>query len=193
MALGKFFLALGGSAFMVFLARFFDRGGKGIRTSPRDAMLAESIEKGRRGFAFGFHRTMDTAGAIVGNALVIALLAWNLPMRHIVWLSLIPAVLAILFLLPVREPDKKVTEETPANGLKKKVAMPTWSDFTSDRKKFGSEFWKFISVSMLFHLGKISYAFLLLRAGILALVSINSLYLVFNIVQAAFSCGWKTC
>ncbi len=197
-ALGKFFLALGGSplpglpagsAFMVFLARFFDRGGKGIRTTPRDAMLAESVVKERRGFAFGFHRAMDTAGAIVGNAIVIWLLSMQFSLHSIVWLSLIPAGLAIFFLLPVREPTSAAIEETPTNGLKKKVSIPNWSDFTSDRKKFGSEFWKFIFVSVLFHLGKISYAFLLLRVGDFGIgpEAIPYLYIIFNIVQTVFS------
>lgn len=188
-ALGKLFLALGGSAFMIFLARFFDRGGKGIRTTPRDAMLAESVAKERRGFAFGFHRAMDTAGAIAGNAIVIWLLSMQFSLHSIVWLSLIPAGLAIFFLLPVREPTATAIEGTPANGLKKKVSIPSWSDFTSDRKKFGSEFWKFIFVSVLFHLGKISYAFLLLRVGDFGIgpEAIPYLYIIFNIVQTVFS------
>lgn len=185
-AIGKIFLAFTHTAFLVFLARFFDRGGKGIRTTPRDAMLAESIDTSNHGFAFGFHRMMDSAGAILGNALVIWLIAIQLPLRHIVWLSLIPAVLAILFILPVKE-MREATDGAPL--LEKKITRPTWKDFTEDRKRFGSEFWKFIIVSVIFHLGKISYAFMLLRAANLGIpaAAIPLLYLVFNIVQTAFS------
>ena len=125
-ALGKVFLALAHAGPFAFLARFFDRGGKGIRTSPRDALLAESVEKEHRGWAFGFHQTMDSAGAILGNALVIILLAHQFPLRHIVWLSVIPAFLAILFILPIRE-----VKELDRDGnalMPKKIERPTWKD-----------------------------------------------------------------
>ena len=186
-ATGKVFLGLSHTMFFVFMARLFDRGGKGVRTTPRDAMLAESIEKENRGWAFGFHRTMDSAGAILGNALVIVLLAMQYPLRHIVWISIIPALLAIAFILPVKE-----VREVGPNGFElmpKRIMQPTWADFTNDRKKFGSEFWKFIIVSTFFHLGKISYAFMLLRAANLGIVpeALPYLYIVFNIVQTAFS------
>ena len=186
-ALGKVFLALAHAGPFAFLARFFDRGGKGIRTSPRDALLAESVEKERRGWAFGFHQTMDSAGAILGNALVIILLAHQFPLRNIVWLSVIPAFLAILFILPIRE-----VKELDRDGnalIPKKIERPTWKDFTEDRKKFGDEFWKFIFVSFIFYLGQISYAFLLLRSANLGVVpeALPYLYIVFNIAQTSFS------
>lgn len=186
-ALGKVFLALAHTGAFAFLARIFDRGGKGIRTSPRDALLAESVEKQHRGWAFGFHQTMDSGGAILGNALVIILLAQQFPLRHIVWLSIIPALLAILFILPIREAKK--LDGDGHTVMPKKVERPTWKDFTADRKKFGDEFWKFIMVSVVFYLGQISYAFLLLRSGNLGVVpeAIPYLYIVFNIVQTSFS------
>lgn len=186
-AFGKILLALSTSGFLAFFARFFDRCGKGIRTTPRDAMIAEAIDKDQRGWAFGFHRTMDNAGAVIGNSLVIALLALQFPLRDIVWLSLIPAFLAIFFLLPVREVSGTGKDNTLLHP--KKVERPTWADFTRDRKKFGKEFWQFIFVSFIFYLGKISYAFMLLRAGDLGVVpeAIPYLYILFNIMQAAFS------
>lgn len=182
-ALGKVFLAFAGSWFMVAISRLMDRGGKGIRTTPRDALLAESIENERRGVAFGFHRSMDSAGAIIGNVLVIFLVAESYSMRSIVWLSAIPALLAVLFLLPVKEPA------VSSGVVLKKVQLPSWSDFTTDRKKFGAEFWRFIGVSVLFHLGKVSYAFLLLRIGKfdVPMEQIPYFYLLFNIVQTVFS------
>src|SRR3989338_4544175 len=66
-AFGKLLLALAGSWPLALFARLCDRGGKGIRTTPRDALIAEVISSDRQGFAFGFHRMMDSAGAIIGN------------------------------------------------------------------------------------------------------------------------------
>ncbi len=189
-ALGKLFLALATSWPLILIARLFDRGGKGIRTTPRDALIAEAISSDRRGVAFGFHRMMDSAGGIIGNSLAIVLIAMHMPLRDIVWLSIIPATLAIFFILPVKEP-KNITIKDDRDGVSqpKKVVMPSWSDFTSDRKKFGSEFWRFVLVSIVFHMGKISYAFLLLRLGSfhIATEQIPFFYLLFNIVQTIFS------
>lgn len=181
-AVGKFLLAISSGWMLILLARLFDRGGKGIRTSPRDALIADSIEPERQGVAFGFHRTMDSAGAIIGNSLAIVFLALNFNLRSIVWISLIPAFLAILFILPVREPV--ITE-----NKSKKVALPSLKDFTSDRKKFGPEFWRFVWISIIFHLGKISYAFLLLRLSAFNIPTpyIPFFYLLFNIIQTVIS------
>lgn len=186
-AIGKFLLALAGSWPMVLVARLCDRGGKGIRTTPRDALIAEAISSDRQGFAFGFHRMMDSGGAILGNALAIVLMAIHMPLRNIIWLSLIPATLAILFILPVREPKNESSNSE--KYISKKITIPTWKDFTSDRKKFGSEFWRFVWVSILFHMGKISYAFLLLRLGGFGISTemVPFFYIVFNIIQTAFS------
>jgi MFS family permease len=185
-ASGKFFLGIAGSWPLVAISRLMDRGGKGIRTSPRDALLAESIEEERRGLAFGFHRMMDSSGAIIGNILVIWLIGQQIGMRSIVWLSVIPALLAVIFLLPVREVQGG---SDPTVSVRKKIALPSWRDFTQDRLKFGREFWRFIFVSIFFHLGKISYAYLLLRIGQFGvpLRYVPYFYLLFNIVQTVFS------
>jgi predicted MFS family arabinose efflux permease len=84
----------------VLALRFTDRVGKGIRTSPRDAMIADVTEPGLRGRAYGFHRSMDHAGAVTGPA-VAAYLLWELhvPLRVIFLWALIPSLVVIALLL----------------------------------------------------------------------------------------------
>lgn len=90
-------LALGWS--WVLVLRFLDRVGKGLRTSPRDALIAAAADGSRRGQAFGFHRALDHAGALLGPLLAFALLRAGLPMQHVFLWSLAPGVLVILLLL----------------------------------------------------------------------------------------------
>lgn len=100
-------LAIATTWSMVFVARFGDRLGKGIRTAPRDALIADSIDAPRRGAAFGFQRAGDTLGAFIGLAIAIVVIFWNQQnsleldrnaFATIVWLSMIPAAAAVLVL-----------------------------------------------------------------------------------------------
>ena len=90
--------------YFVLLSRFLDRAGKGIRTAPRDALVADTVVEQHRGLAFGLHRAADTGGAVLG--LIIALLVvWSAQsgggdlqestFRTVVLVSLVPAVLAV--------------------------------------------------------------------------------------------------
>ncbi|HEB98772.1 MAG TPA: MFS transporter [Thiotrichales bacterium] len=79
--------------------RFLDRLGKGLRTSPRDALIAAAAGGARRGRAFGFHRALDNAGAMLGPLLAFGLLTAELPLRQVFLWSLLPGVLVILLLL----------------------------------------------------------------------------------------------
>jgi MFS family permease len=79
--------------------RFADRLGKGLRTSPRDGIIAASTAQGRRGLAFGFHRSLDPAGAVLGPLLAFALLALGADMREVFLFSVVPGVLVILLLV----------------------------------------------------------------------------------------------
>ena len=89
---------------VVLGARFAERFGKGIRTAPRDALLAESTAEQYRGRAFGFERAMDSAGAVIGPLIALALVGWaGLGARTIFLISGIPAMLATLLILTVRE------------------------------------------------------------------------------------------
>lgn len=89
-------IAAGWSA--VLLLRFLDRVGKGLRTAPRDALIAGAAAPDQRGRAFGFHRSMDHAGAVVGPLLAFALLAANADLKHVFLASIIPGILVLLLL-----------------------------------------------------------------------------------------------
>ncbi|MBA3007969.1 MAG: MFS transporter [Proteobacteria bacterium] len=167
-------MALAGSWQQVLSSRLTDRMGKGIRTAPRDAIIAESTQATHLGRAFSFHRAMDTLGAVVGPAIAFFLLGiFNNDYRTIFWLSMVPGVIAvILIILFIEEKKKQVTSQKERPRL-------TFKHFD----------WKvkfFIMISTLFALGNSSDAFLILRAqqvGIPAL-TIPVVYLVFNLVYS---------
>jgi MFS family permease len=99
----------------VLALRFLDRVGKGIRTAPRDALIAGATDASRRGAAFGFHRSMDHAGAVIGPLLAYLLLAGHIPLATVFYWSAIPGALVLLLLsfgLPKHAP-LKVTHVAP--------------------------------------------------------------------------------
>jgi MFS family permease len=156
----------------VLASRVMDRFGKGIRNAPRDALIAESCEETRLGRSFGFHRGMDTLGAVVGPAVAFGLLAYsNGQYRLVFWLSMIPGVLAVLtiiFLIRETRAGPMAEAERPKIG---------WASFSGSYKFF-------ILVATLFSLGNSSDVFLILRAQNVGIpVAIVPLvYLVFNVV-----------
>jgi MFS family permease len=168
-------VAVATSAGHVLAIRLTDRIGKGVRTSPRDALIADSIEASQRGRAFGFHRAADNAGAAVGPLLATALLLGaGLSMRSVFWIAAIPGALAVLTLVAfVREAPRAVVVE--------KDAAP--------RGPLGSPFWKFLAVLLVFTLGNSTDAFLLLRAGQLGvpLWQMPLLWAVLHFVKSAAS------
>ncbi|MCL5985652.1 MAG: MFS transporter [Actinobacteria bacterium] len=173
---GKPLLALTTAGWQVLLIRFLDRLGKGIRTSPRDALIADSCSDDRRGTAFGLHRAMDTAGAIVGPLLAFWLLSiLKDNYRQLFLLASIPAILAVIVLIIFvreRKPECPSTE-TPDLSLK-----------SLDRR-----FKLFVLIAMLFALGNSSDAFLLLRAQSLGIATalIPLTWLVFNVTSTLMS------
>jgi MFS family permease len=144
-------VGLAQSAGQVLAVRVADRVGKGIRTSPRDALLADSVDPAIRGRAFGFHRAADHAGAVIGPLLAFALLRWaEMDLRQLFLLTIIPGALAVAALIfGVREVPR-VTE--PAKSF-------------DPRARLGGRFWAFLGVLFLFTLGNSTDAFLLLRAA----------------------------
>ena len=142
----------------VLLYRFLDRLGKGIRTAPRDALIADSISQEQRGISFGLHRAADTGGAFVG-LLIAIFIVWRLQagelqlapetFRTIVAWGLIPAVLAVLVIaFGVKEIIKPGSARAPEFSL----------------RGFDRPFRRFLLVIVLFTLGNSSDAFLVLRA-----------------------------
>jgi MFS family permease len=155
-------------------SRFMDRFGKGVRTAPRDAIIAESSEQSHLGRAFGFHRSMDTLGAVVGPALAFSLLGiFSNNYRWIFWLSMIPGAIAVLLIIFF------ITE-------KKKAALPQIERPKLTLKHFDWRFKFFVAIATVFAIGNSSDVFLILRAqqvGIPALM-IPVVYLVFNLVYS---------
>lgn len=98
----------------VFALRVVDRVGKGVRTSPRDALLAQAVEPAHAARAFGFHQAMDHAGAVVGPLLGAALLAWGVDLRTIFLVTLVPGAASIISLLAIREAPSPVATGSAA-------------------------------------------------------------------------------
>jgi len=170
----KPFLALASTWTHALGVRFTDRVGKGIRTSPRDALLADSCEPSVRGKAFGLHRTLDTVGAILGPTFAFLLLL-SLGFRDIFLLASIPAVLSVIILvLLVREVGGKRAPEL---------------SFKAGLRSLSSGFRRYLAVVTLFSLANLSWAFLILRASELGIRVEHTvlLYMLFNVVYASFS------
>lgn len=111
----KPFLAFATLWYHVLIVRFADRVGKGVRTTPRDALIADSCDRGMRRKAFGYHRTMDTLGAVVGPLIAYSLLL-SLGYRNIFLLSTIPGAISVLLILSVREAEiGKSDDQKPIN------------------------------------------------------------------------------
>jgi len=140
---------------IVLGARFVERFGKGIRSAPRDALLAESTAKTYRGRAFGFERAMDSGGAVIGPLVALMLVGWaSLDARSIFLVSAIPGSLAALFILFVRERRHSSDQST-----KLKFSL---AGTNPDYKKL-------LLVTAIFGLGNSANAFLILRSGQLGL------------------------
>ena len=175
-AISKILLSLAFSWPFVLIARFVDRFGKGTRTSARDALIAESSENSVRGRSFGFHRALDTLGAVVGP--LIALLAIHFldnKFRLIFFIAFIPSCIGIILLLFFVKEKKKEVNHSLA--------------FHFSWRELNPSFKIFLLISFIFALGNSSDAFLILRAQNLGLsVTLVVLaYVFFNFTYAIFS------
>ena len=178
-AIAKPTIGLAGRWIHVLAARFADRVGKGIRTSPRDSLIADVVDTSIRGRAFGFHRAMDTGGAVFGPLLAYILLtvflkfySMSVSVRSVFLLSLIPGIFAIITLIFfVKE---KPREQRELRKLKLGF------------KGLSKEFKLLLAVMLVFSLGNSSNTFLILRASNIGFKTemIPILYMFFNIVYA---------
>lgn len=153
-ALTKPLFALASSIGMVVLARFADRIGKGLRDSPRDALLADVTPRERRGAAYGLRQALDTVGAIIGPLAATLLLVWYAnDIRATLWWAMLPAALCVLTIVFfVREPGGRGTVETkPRPTLKDATHLPP-------------ALWLVIAVASLIMVARFAEAFLILRA-----------------------------
>jgi MFS family permease len=174
--IGKFILYISTGWMHVLAGRIIDRFGKGIRTAPRDALIAESSKEGKRGTAFGLHRAMDTLGASAGVLLAYFLIThYRGSFKNIFLFSLIPACLGVFFLFFVKE------KKTPMKSSAKKLQFK-WRALDK-RLKF------FLIFTFIFTLGNSSNQFLLLRAKNLGspIPRLILLYLAYNLVYALVS------
>jgi MFS family permease len=186
------FTALAQTATQVLAIRLTDRIGKGIRTSPRDALLADSATPAARGRAFGFHAAADNAGAVLGPLLAFMILKLQgvgsfdgtarllqhdeQALRNVFWLAAIPGLIALVILIvvvrdvPRRDAGDKAAEAsgTPGGGMTKR-------------------FWAYLVVVLLFTLGNSTDAFLLLRANQLGVPVAMApiLWALLNLVKSA--------
>ncbi|MHB8805971.1 MAG: MFS transporter [Anaerolineaceae bacterium] len=177
-AISKPFFYLASSWELIAGVRWADRIGKGIRTAPRDALVADSTTKETRGLAFGFNRAMDKAGAMIG-LLIAALVVWltqantldltKSTFQTIVLISLVPAVLAVFTLaFGTKDVDVAGQREAPKFSL----------------KKMGKPFNIFLVIVSIFTLGNSSDSFLVLRSQNLgvSVIGIMVMLAVYNLI-----------
>jgi MFS family permease len=180
-SLARPLVAVAQSAAQVLAIRLTDRVGKGIRGSPRDALIAESVDPAIRGRAFGFHRAADHAGAVVGPLIAFALLRWEqLPLRTVFLFAALPGVLSVIVLvLGVRETPRHAR----AASATKKAGVPSLD------VSLGRAFWTFLASVLLFTLGNSTDAFLILRANQLgvSVALIPILWAALHVVKSAAS------
>jgi MFS family permease len=143
-------IAFAGSALTLGVLRVADRIGKGLRSAPRDALLARSVEPARRGLAFGVHRSMDHAGAVAGPLVAAALLAGGMGLREIFLWTLLPGIACVALALAVREPP----------GALAPAARFDWAPGSLPPR-----YRTYLAIVGLFTLSQASNLFLLLRAA----------------------------
>ncbi|MDH5185541.1 MAG: MFS transporter [candidate division WOR-3 bacterium] len=175
-SIGKLILYLANAWGGVLIARVVDRFGKGVRTAPRDALIADSTPSNKLGMAYGLHRAMDTIGAAIGVTLAIILMRMSQSNYPKVFLfALIPALLGVFFLFFTKE-------RLMPNKVDKKQPLLNWRVLPR-RLKF------FLLIIFLFALGNSSNQFLLLRAKDLgfSIFSVLLVYLFYNLMFGIFA------
>jgi len=183
-AIAKPLIAIASSWGFVLFARFLDRFGKGVRSSSRDALIADVTPKELRGRAFGLHRAMDTAGALTGVVITLFLLetlgdggSQQMSLRSLYWIAFVPAILGVVLIFFVRE-SKSAGEQKP---------------LSLRGKKLGAHYWLIVGISGIAYLGLSSDAFLILKAKDIGLTLPQVLigYIAFNAVYslAAYPIG----
>jgi MFS family permease len=179
-ALTKPMFPLATSMSWVFIARFADRIGKGIRGAPRDALIAEITPAELRGAAYGLRQTLDSVGAFVGPLLAVALMIWLAnDIRAVMWVAVLPAFISVALLAAaVREPER-----TPgATPSRPRLAL-------ADARRLPLRYWLVVLLGAVFTLARFSEAFLVLRAQDvgLALALVPSVMIAMNVVYAAIA------
>lgn len=172
-ALAKLAVAMSAGWQTAMFGKFLDRAGKGTRMSPRDALIADSTDKNMRGHAFGLHRAIDNAGAILGPLLAIYLLfSLHIDMRSIFYIAFIPALIGVVCLiLFVHDVRVKPTSH--------KVFHFKFTDLSLSFKTF-------MAISIVFALGNSADAFMILKAKHMGM-SIELILLLYALLNLAHS------
>jgi MFS family permease len=194
-AIAKPFLYFATTWEMVLGVRFTDRFGKGIRTAPRDALLAGSAKSDQRGLAFGLHRAGDTAGAFVGLG-IATLIIWLTQAgaaeltRHtfqtVVLASIFPAVLAVIVLAVGVKEVEAARKGTISQPLNWNALVNRFRTFLSSVRKFDRRFLAFLVVVIIFTLGNSSDSFIILlgQNNGLTLLQIMGMLMTFNAIYS---------
>ena len=190
------FIGLATLPWHVLVVRLSDRFGKGVRSSPRDALIADVTQHEDRGRAYGFHRAMDNAGAVFGPALASLLLLMGLQVRSIFFLAAVPGLVAVVTLIfgvrelpreavdPLGAPQPDRPSEPSAAALA--VSAPVANDGAVHNRRRLVRYWIVLG---LFSAGNPADAFLLLRARELgvSIAEIPALWMIHNAIKAALS------
>ena len=180
-ALSKPMMAFFIAPFWVFFVRTIDRLGKGLRTGARDAVLSDEATPATKGKVFGFHRSMDTLGAVLGPLLALLYLQWYPEdYKTLFFIALVPGVLATICTLLLK--DKNVLP-------KKLITKISFFSFLHYWKQSPSLYRKLVSGLLVFTLFNSSDIFLLLRAKEAGLDDTNiiTIYIFYNLVFAIFA------
>ncbi|QHI73145.1 MFS transporter [Aminipila terrae] len=163
------------SPMQVLFIRFTERVGKGIRTAPRDSLIAASADGREKGKSFGFHKAMDNSGAILGPLLAFAILFFcPEPYRKIFLISIIPGIIGLFCIIFFVE-EVKLQNVNPLSKIK--------------FKDFSSRYYAFLTIIFIFTLGNSTDALLLVKARDVGVTDefIPLIYLIFNAVSVLFA------
>lgn len=176
-AVTKPMFPLASSVTWVFLGRFVDRIGKGIRGAPRDALVADITPPALRGTAYGLRQALDSVGAFVGPLFAVVLMQWFAnDIRTVLWFGVVPAVIAVALLIVfVREPERHDSEAKARTRLTLATV-----------KQLPRRYWLIVQLGAVFTLARFSEAFLVLRAQNLGLAIgyIPAVMIAMNVVYA---------
>jgi MFS family permease len=174
-ALSRGWIAVAGRWPSVLAARLLDRTGKGIRSAPRDAMIADVTPEASRGKAFGFHRALDHTGAVVGPLLALLFLnALHVPLRTVFFIAVVPGAIAVVLLVFFLREEKRETRQDAARPAGGTPALP---------------FWVALSAISLFALANSSDVYLLLQAHAAGVTTalLPALWAAHHVIKALFS------
>lgn len=173
----------------VFMCRTMDRIGKGVRTGARDALLSDEATPETKAKVFGFHRSLDTTGAVLGPAFALVYLYYYpKDYQNLFFIAFIPGILAVLATLLLKDKQDKKKEETEISKPKEKIPTPFFS-FLSYWKQSPESYRKLVVGLLAFTLFNSSDVFLLLKAKDAGIddTYIIGIYIFYNLVYALFA------